>query len=434
MSAESIIPHLATAQSGPLQLLEKLFLENQVAIEGWFRQQWLKTQPPFYSSVDLRNAGFKLAPVDTNLFPAGFNNLNADFIPLCIQAVQATIAEICPDVTRILLVPESHSRNTFYFESLAQLYEILARAGFEVRIGSLDETLTEPKTIELPSARKLTLEPIIREGNKVGVKDFFTCCIVLNNDLTDGIPEILNNLEQIVVPSTKLGWSSRLKSEHFEYYQIICNEFALLLDCDPWLFNPLFDKCPEVNFMKKEGQECLYTRAQQLLHQIKYKYQQYNIDKDPFLVIKADAGTYGMAVMMIKDPEELMELNRKQRTRMSMIKGGQPVTKAIIQEGVYSFETIGEEKAIAEPVVYMIGRHVIGGFYRVHNNRGPDENLNAPGMNFHPLAFAKDCQTPCQSNSNNTNRFYAYGVVARLGALAAAREIATFAEPYDCKD
>jgi oxygen-independent coproporphyrinogen-3 oxidase len=30
--------------------------------------------------VDLRNAGFKLAPVDTNLFPAGFNNLNLDLI------------------------------------------------------------------------------------------------------------------------------------------------------------------------------------------------------------------------------------------------------------------------------------------------------------------------------------------------------------------
>ncbi|MET0218674.1 MAG: glutamate--cysteine ligase, partial [Burkholderiales bacterium] len=33
--------------------------------------------------------------------------------------------------------------------------------------------------------------------------------------------------------------------------------------------------------------------------------------------------------------------------------------------------------AVAEPVVYMMD---FGGFYRVHNDRGTDENLNAPAM------------------------------------------------------
>ena len=36
-------------------------------------------------SVDLRNSGFKLAPVDTNLFPGGFNNLNPGF-PAAVRA------------------------------------------------------------------------------------------------------------------------------------------------------------------------------------------------------------------------------------------------------------------------------------------------------------------------------------------------------------
>jgi glutamate--cysteine ligase len=434
MQKPTVVPNLATALTGPLLHLEKLFLNHQVAIESWFRSQWLKTEPPFYSSVDLRNSGAKLAPVDTNLFPAGFNNLNPDFMPLCIQAVQATIAEICPNVTRLLLIPESHSRNVFYHESLATLYEILTKAGFELRIGSLDAEITAPKTLELPSKREITIEPLERQKDKVGVKDFYPCCVILNNDLTAGIPDILKDLNQTIMPSMQLGWSNRLKSNHFEYYQRACNEFGILLDCDPWLFNPLFDKCPEVNFMKQEGQECLYTRAQHLLHQIKYKYEEYNIPEDPFLVIKADAGTYGMAVMMIKDPEEIMKLNRKQRTRMSTVKSGQPVTKAIIQEGVYSFETLGEEHSVAEPVVYMIGRHVIGGFYRVHKNRGPDENLNAPGMNFQPLAFAQSCQTPCKNNETPANRFYAYGVVARLALLAAGREISEFQERLKTKE
>jgi glutamate--cysteine ligase len=66
----------------------------------------------------------------------------------------------------------------------------------------------------------------------------------------------------------------------------------------------------------------------------------------------------------------------------------------------------------------------VGGFYRVHTQRGDDENLNAPGAHFMPLAFADACTTPdCQQAPDAPpNRFYAYGVIARLALLAAARE------------
>ena len=84
LATHTQVPHLTTALTGPLQYLEKHFLTHQVEIECWLRSEWHKTPPPFYCSVDLRNAGFKLAPIDTNLFPAGFNNLNADFMPLFI--------------------------------------------------------------------------------------------------------------------------------------------------------------------------------------------------------------------------------------------------------------------------------------------------------------------------------------------------------------
>jgi glutamate--cysteine ligase len=108
---------------------------------------------------------------------------------------------------------------------------------------------------------------------------------------------------------------------------------------------------------------------------------------------------------------------------MAAIKGGREVNQVIIQEGVYTFETWGKEQAVAEPVVYMIGRHVIGGFYRVHASRGSNENLNAPGMNFEPLAFAAPCNNPNALYNSCANRFYAYGVIARLALLASAREM-----------
>jgi glutamate--cysteine ligase len=132
-----------------------------------------------------------------------------------------------------------------------------------------------------------------------------------------------------------------------------------------------------------------------------------------------------MGIMMVSSAREVHELNRKQRTRMAATKEGLKVSKVILQEGVHSFETWGPEQAVAEPVVYMIDHFVVGGFYRVHTKRGATENLNAPGMHFQPLAFAEACNTPdgTQAPDAEPNRFYAFGVIARLALLAAAREI-----------
>lgn len=423
MTQTNEVPHLTTSLTGPLVKLEHDLLDQQVGIETWLRQQWRLTPPPFYSSVDLRNAGYKLAPVDTNLFPAGFNNLNPEFISLAIQAVQNAAERLCPEAIRFLVIPESHSRNFYYMESLATLEEIITKAGFAVRFGTMSESIKAPKTLELPSGRRLLLEPLIRKDNKVGVGDYFPCCILLNNDLTAGVPALLQDLDQVVLPPTDLGWSKRLKSSHFQHFANVASEFAREFSLDPWVISPLFRYCGEINFMTREGEECLVRNATILLNAVKDKYQEYGIQDPPFLVVKADAGTYGMAVMMIKDPQELTQLNRKQRTKMASIKSGQQVSRVIIQEGVYTFETVGKEESVAEPVVYMIGNHVIGGFYRVHAGRGVDENLNAPGMNFQPLAFAESCIDPRLNNPNSINRFYSYGVIARLAALAAAREM-----------
>ena len=101
--ASQMVPHLTTANNGPLELIETRLLENQSQIETWFRRQWLHTPAPFYASVDLRNAGFKLAPVDTNLFPAGFNNLNASLLPLAYHAVQSAMQRLQAGACEVLI-------------------------------------------------------------------------------------------------------------------------------------------------------------------------------------------------------------------------------------------------------------------------------------------------------------------------------------------
>src|SRR5688572_31334168 len=115
------VPRLTTALAGPLPDLERRLLAAQTETERWLRGQWQDHAAPFYCSVDLRNSGFKIAPVDTNLFPGGFNNLNPEFQPLCVQAAMTAIEKICPDARGMVLIPENHTRNQFYLQNVATL-------------------------------------------------------------------------------------------------------------------------------------------------------------------------------------------------------------------------------------------------------------------------------------------------------------------------
>jgi glutamate--cysteine ligase len=422
-----MVPHLTTALTGPLLALEKRFLDAETEIERWLRGQWLEHTPPFYCSVDLRNSCFKLAPVDTNLFPGGFNNLNPAFLPLCVQAAMTAIEKICPEAKNLLIVPENHTRNQFYLANVARLAAILRHTGLNVRIGSLLPEIDRPTVLDLPDGQSLTLEPLKRlapSGRRLGLDDFDPCAILLNNDLSAGVPAILENLhEQFVLPPLHAGWHVRRKSRHFAAYRQVAREFAALIGIDPWLLDPEFEVCGQVNFQEKNGMDCLASNVDALLYRIRAKYKEYGIDATPFVVVKADAGTYGMGIMTVKDASEVKDLNRRQRNKMAVVKEGLQVSEVIIQEGVPTCERVDE--GAAEPVVYMIDRYVVGGFYRVHGQRGIDENLNAPGMHFKPLAFETGCSVPdsAQAPDAPPNRFYAYGVVARLALLAAAREL-----------
>ncbi len=431
-----MVPHLITALNGPINELEQRVLDSTPAIERWFRLEWMEHTPPFYSSVDVRNAGFKLAPVDTNLFPGGWNNLTPEMLPLAVQAAMAAIEKICPEARNLLLVPENHTRNSFYLANLLQLKRIFHQAGLNVRFGSLSSEIKQPTTLELPTGESITIEPLIRTDRRIGLKDFDPCTILLNNDLSVGIPGILEDLnEQYLLPPLHASWSVRRKSRHFKTYEEVSKRFGKLLGIDPWLINPMFAHCGEVNFAEGTGMDCLTTNVDALLGKIKRKYKEYGINEKPFVIVKADNGTYGMGIMTVRDVKDLEALNRKTKNKMSTTKDGQPLSAVIIQEGVLTNERVND--AVAEPVVYMMDRYVVGGFYRVHAERGVDENLNAPGASFVPLAFADSGRLPQpgeKPGSSSPNRFYMYGVIGRLAMLAASYELEATdpdAEVYD---
>ena len=422
-----MVPHLVTALNGPLLDLEKKILSATPAIERWFRLEWQEHTPPFYCSVDLRNAGFKLAPVDTNLFPGGFNNLAPEMLPLAVQAAMAAIEKYCPDAKNLLLIPEANTRNSFYLQNIARLMQIFRQTGLNVRLGSLSPDLKSPQPIELPDGTTLTLEPLERSANgrRLGLKNFDPCTVLLNNDLSAGIPSVLDGLnEQTLLPPLHAGWAVRRKTNHFAAYDEVVKKFAKIIDVDPWMLNPYFAKCSDINFEDNAGEDALAAQVDALLVRIRKKYKEYGIKEAPFVIIKGDAGTYGMGIVTVKDGSEVKNLNRKQRNKLVVMKDGQDVTNVIIQEGVHTFERIND--SVAEPVVYMLDRYVVGGFYRVHADRDINENLNAPGAHFVPLAFAQQHALPdmhAKPGTTAPNRFYMYGVVARLALLAASIEL-----------
>ena len=428
-----------------LQAFERQILSNQTKIEAWFRSKWKEHKPPFYGSVDIRNAGYKMASIDMNLFPGGFNNLNPNFVQLASHAALDAVERACPQAKSVLIVPENHTRNIFYLQNVYALSNILRNAGFEVRLGSINPEITEPVELETALGDTVTLEPLQRTRGRVHLADGFSpCLILLNNDLSAGVPDILKDISQTVLPPLHGGWTTRRKTAHFSAYNDVAAEFSALVGMDEWQINPYFEQISGLNFQEREGEDALADAVERMLAKIQAKYDEKGIIDQPFVIVKADAGTYGMGVMSVKSADEVRGLNRKNRNKMAKIKEGLEVSEVIVQEGIYTYETL--HGAVSEPVVYMIDRFVVGGFFRVHEGRGADENLNATGMSFVPLNHAipvvesdqnDECgrrvfeqwqelgvpQTKADDPDCGCNRLYVYGVMARLSLLAAAVEL-----------
>lgn len=418
-----MVPHLITALNGPINELEARILDSMPAIERWFRLEWMEHTPVFYSAVDLRNAGYKLAPVDTHLFPSGFNHLTPPMLPLAVQAAMAAIEKICPEAKNLLLIPERHVRSPFYLEHVQRLVQVFTQAGLNVRLGTPDEAVKAPVTLNAPDGSDLVLEPLLRSRGRLGLKDFDPCTILLNTDLAAGVPPVLENLhQQYLLPPLHAGWGVRRKSRHFQSYEEVAKKFGKLLGMDPWLIHPMTAACGEVDLRSDAGLDAVRQQADALLAKVRRKYKEYGINEKPFVVVKADdGGLHGSGFLPVRDLKEFDDAARVRQRLAADARGAAPL---LVQEGVPTYERMHD--AVAEPVVCMIDRYVVGGFYRVHADRGIDESLDVPGSSYVPLAFNEGHQLPragAKPGANPPNRFYMYGVIGRLAMLAASYEL-----------
>jgi glutamate--cysteine ligase len=401
---------------------------NQEKIDAWFAEQCRRAPAPPYTSIDLRDSGFKVSPVDSNIFPAGFNNICVDDWGLAASTFERVItnANGGKRPERILVFPENHTNNLYYFENLWALREILTLAKFEVVLGHLNPAFVPDlgkgaTAVKTQSGRTIVLEKILREGDllttervRFGADDL----VLLNNDLSTGVPPEIENLRQTVTPHPSVGWHRRLKSEHLRHYTELATEFAGILGVDPWLLTTRFAQVEGLDFDSGSGMDRLADAVDTLVAQIRMDYRKHGIDKDPFVFIKHNSGTYGRSIMTVRNGQELLTLNRREKNKMNVGKGGVHVSSVVVMEGIPTDLKADEETA--EPVIYLAGSEPIGGFLRLNPNRDAEGNLNSPGAHFKPLCFANLFRSP---KGENVILEKLYGALGRLSTLANGREM-----------
>ncbi|MBM5782850.1 MAG: glutamate--cysteine ligase [Pelagibacterales bacterium] len=398
-------------------LSEKIHLKKEL-IENWFNQKFQETPALFYNSTDLRHNNTKIAPIDTNCFPAGFNNLSIESHKEASKVSLEFFNQNFPQAKKILIIPENHTRNLRYLENIFSLHQILSTHK-EVKVGTLIDDITQETAFETEKKNIITLNPIKKQKDRIVTQDGFEAdIIILNNDLTDGIPEILKNITTTVIPSTLMGWHSRTKSAHFDIYNQLAQELAQILEIDPWLISSIHRSCHEVNFKEQIGLDCLANYVDQIITLLREKYKEHNIEGDPYCYIKADNGTYGIAVWPVSSGKEVMEINKKERNKMNMLKGSVQNTQVMIQEGIPTQDKI--DNKIAEPMIYLINGKVVGNLFRVNEDRDEKISLNAAGATFCDLSELKEEQTNISSDKNRMA--VVYSLISRLAALAAAVE------------
>ena len=163
-------------------------------------------------------------------------------------------------------------------------------------------------------------------------------------------------------------------------------------------------------------------KAPKLFANIQTKYTEQNIQDKPFIFIKSDSGTYGLGVIPIENPQQILDLNSRKRHDLVRGKSGETVDRFLLQEGVPTIHRIEENPC--EVCLYQIDNNFVGGFYRYHTAKNSRQSLNSPGgMGFQKMCphldkYGKDCGT-----QHNLNIFDIYRILGRIAGIAASLEI-----------
>lgn len=411
--------------------LNRKIEENKEKLDLWIADQIDTAFIPLYTSVDLRISDHKITPVDTNVFPAGFNNLSEIFRDRASSLFENYFQREFPSTKRILIIPELHTRNTFYWENISTLKSILENVGYLVNVGIISEDdLPEEMEFEAASGKMIKAYRALKEDNRVTIPGHNPDLLLINNDFSERCPKTLRDITQPVEPPVEIGWHTRKKSIHFEFYNKLAQEVAEILGIDPWVISIDTIDDDGVDFDSREDREKVAQVVDSMISRLKKEYEHRGIEEDPYLFIKSNSGTYGMAVVNVSSGDDVRGFNSDKRKRMRVSKGGSAVRDVVIQEGIpTSFKY--ENNISAEPVFYLVDSQVAGGFLRLNKSRSDMENLNSRGMEF---AHIDPCDETAHADDVEVLCSPALELVSRLATIAAGYEIEKILDEGGCKE
>ena len=397
-------------------LIHKRLVERKVVVDNWFLKKSEGLDFPIYASVDIRDAGLKLASVDANIFPAGFNNIcDVDQESAGGLFKKYLNSHYKKNSLKILLLTEEHTSNKYYWENVKTLQDLITQSGAEVRV-AVPKEFNGSFEMNTPKGSIVNVFSATRDGGGIKVSDGFVPeLVVSNNDFSNPHAKWFSGLTTPMNPSHELGWFKRKKSDHFKFYNILATEFSKIIDVNPWTFT-VETELAEIDFSDASSIEKLAQKTQVFIDKLQKDYL--DSDRkccDPVIFVKNNRGTYGMGILTVRSGEELKQLSNSERKKMGYSKGGSTVQEVILQEGIPT--SVKADGDVAEPVIYLIGNELAGGFMRTHKEKGPNENLNSPGAVFKRL-----CMSDLMVNVEGSSLENVYGWVARLNALAIAEE------------
>ena len=415
----------------PINILNEKIREKRNELDSWVSAQTEKVLVPLYTSVDLRVSDYKIAPVDTNVFPAGFNNLSPAFRDHASELFKEYIVRKYPKVKSILIIPELNTRNQYYWENISVLKSILEKVEYDVHVGIVsDDFYQDEMSFKALGGKEVLVHKVIKDGHRVVTTASEPDLVLINNDFSDKCPKTLRDIVQPVEPPVEIGWHTRRKSVHFMFYNKLASEIADILEIDPEIISIKTVHEQGVNFDSPEDRERAAVCVRSVLKELSDRYSKMGIDNDPYLFLKSDSGTYGMAVMNVSNADEVIALNSEGRKRMRVSKGGNPVRDIVIQEGIPTSLKLSSG-ASAEPVIYLVEARAVGGFLRLNSTRGALENLNTRGMEFSDMYLAGD---PSNKEDGGAVITPAYKLLACVASIAAGYEIEKILEEGGCKE
>jgi glutamate--cysteine ligase len=406
--------------------------EKAEEIENWIKEQSRRIKVPLYTSVDLRISEHKITPVDTNVFPAGFNNLCQVFRERAANLFREHFISNHPEAKKILIIPELHTRNPYYWENIYVLKSILESVGFLVGIGLVSDELYEDEVrFKTVGGREVHAFRLKRNDHRVFISEFTPDLLLINNDFSSKCPKVLKDIWQPIEPPVEIGWHTRRKNIHFEFYNKLAQEVAEIIGIDPWIISIKTISQSGVDFDDPEDREKVAQSANSVLDELRSEYARRGIKENPFLFVKSNSGTYGMAVISVFGADELRTLNAEGRKQMRVSKGGKPVRDVVIQEGIPTSLRLGSE-VVGEPVVYLVKAKTAGGFLRLNKGKSEFDNLNTRGMEFSCLSFQKE--DTCEKGECEKFFHLAYQLIARTATIAAGYEIEKILKEGGCRD